>query len=68
MLTEKEKAVFVLEHHIRIIDESIQRSLERFNKLSQEIQHALSMKSKKLAVSLLSQRKKVEAYYERLYS
>lgn len=67
-ITEKEKAQFVLEQSLQTIEESIKRTEAKITKLDEDIKTLLKMGSKKNAVTILSQKKKLTTLWEKLFN
>ena len=65
-ITEKEKAKFVLEQNAALLEDQITKTINRVQKLNNDIKEMLRMGSKKNALLLLSQKKKLEAFWERM--
>lgn len=64
-LDEKEKAKFILETNIANLSERVEQTTSKIAKLTADIQ-AMVKVSKKSALVLLSQRKKLEAFLEKV--
>ncbi|CDW85345.1 UNKNOWN [Stylonychia lemnae] len=65
-ITDKEKATFVLQQNIEQIDDKIDQLHLKIEKINQDVQKSIKMKSTKNGIVLLSQRKKLVAFWERL--
>jgi hypothetical protein len=65
-ITDKDKAHFLLEQNILQLDETISRTTAKIQRLQQDITSMLRLGSKRNALTLLSQKKKLEAFWERL--
>eukprot|EP00347_Sterkiella_histriomuscorum_P000879 403374172 len=66
IISEKEKATFVLEQNIKQIEESIDRIKVKIQNLTEDIARAIKMKSQRNGIQLLAQKKKLESFWERL--
>lgn len=64
-ITEKEKAKFTLETNIQALSERIEQTVAKIGALNVNI-HAMIKVSKKSALILLSQKKKLESFLEKI--
>jgi len=67
-ISQKEKAKFVLDQSIASLDENITKTQLKIHKLNEDIRSLVKMGSKKNAVTLLAQKKKLESFLERISS
>ena len=67
-ISQKEKAKFVLDQSIASLDENISKTQLKIHKLNEDIRSLVKMGSKKNAVTLLAQKKKLESFLERISS
>jgi hypothetical protein len=67
-ISQKEKAKFVLDQSIASLDENMTKTQLKIHKLNEDIRSLVKMGSKKNAVTLLAQKKKLESFLERISS
>ena len=67
-ISQKEKAKFVLDQSIASLDENMSKTQLKIHKLNEDIRSLVKMGSKKNAVTLLAQKKKLESFLERISS
>ena len=67
-ISQKEKAKFVLDQSIASLDENMTKTQLKIHKLNEDIRSLVTMGSKKNAVTLLAQKKKLESFLERISS
>ena len=68
VISQKEKAKFVLDQSIASLDESVTKTQFKIHKLNEDIRSLVKMGSKRNAVTLLSQKKKLESFLDRISS
>lgn len=68
VISQKEKAKFVLDQSIASLDESVTKTQSKIHKLNEDIRSLVKMGSKRNAVTLLSQKKKLESFLDRISS
>jgi hypothetical protein len=66
VISEKEQAVFILENNIASMNEQLEKTLARVQKLKGDITSLLHTGAKKNALILLRQKNRLEAYWEKV--
>ncbi|TNV73926.1 hypothetical protein FGO68_gene4457 [Halteria grandinella] len=65
-ITEKEKAKFILDSNIQSLSDKIEQTVAKIGRLTENIKSMLKLGSKKNALILLQQKKKLETFWEKI--
>lgn len=68
VIEEKEKAKFIIQQSIQKMNESMDQTQLKIGKLNEDIKGLIKIGSKKSALTLLAQKKKLETFWDRLSS